>query len=198
MNWRVMTSASSAAAHADDALAQAQDEVAETFGNIAEFWGFTRTQGRIFGLLFLSPEPLGHAAIRDRLGISAGSASMTLASLVQWGVIRRRGRQYVAETDLWALITGVMRKREREHVLSAIERIGRALQVVQQARPSAQLRFARERLEHLAGFFELGRSFLDAFVTRSPIHGLLNTIVRRSKKFPSVPKAWDPHVRIGA
>lgn len=184
---------------ADNALQEAQDEVAETFGNIAEFWGFTRTQGRIFGLLFLSPEPLGHGAIRDRLDISAGSASMTIASLVQWGVIRRRGRQYVAETDLWKVITGVMRKREREHVLAAIERIGRAIAAVRAAEPTPALRFALARLEHLQSFFELGRSFLDAFVARSPVHGLLNTIVRRSKKkFPSSPKGRDPHVRIGA
>src|SRR5688572_29367706 len=101
------------------ALRQAQDEVAEIFGNIAAFWGFTRTQGRIYGLLFLSAEPLGHKDIQSRLGISAGSTSMTLASLAQWGVVRRRDRFYEAETDMWKVITGVLRRRERDQVNDA-------------------------------------------------------------------------------
>ena len=60
---------------ADRLLSEAQDELARTFEGIAEFWGFTRTQGRIFGLLFLSPEPMDHGSIRARLQISAGSTS---------------------------------------------------------------------------------------------------------------------------
>ena len=77
----------------DARIAKAQSEVAEVFGNIAAFWGFTRTQGRIYGLLFLSPEPLPFAEIKDRLGISAGSTSMTLQSLGDWGVVHRHGRR---------------------------------------------------------------------------------------------------------
>ena len=73
----------SALAHPDDppseplppVIVRAQDELAEVFASIAEFWGFTRTQGRIFGLLLMSPEPLDQPAIRGRLEISAGSAS---------------------------------------------------------------------------------------------------------------------------
>jgi hypothetical protein len=39
-------------------LLHVQDELAAVCASIAEFWGFTRTQGRIFGLLLMSPEPL--------------------------------------------------------------------------------------------------------------------------------------------
>src|SRR5688500_13545509 len=113
------------ATSAERTLHQAQDELAEVFGNIAAFWGFTRTQGRVFGLLFLSPVPLGHAEIRARLDASAGSVSMTLTSLQHWGVVRREGRHFVAETDLWQMITGVMRRRERAQVDDAIERVAK-------------------------------------------------------------------------
>jgi len=169
----------------DSPLASAQLEVAEIFGGIAAFWGFTRTQGRIYGLLFLCAEPLGQTEIRDRLGISTGSASMTLASLEAWGVVLRRdGRLYEPETDLWKVITGVLRRREREQVESAIDRIARVRHVLDAiADPSPAERFAQHRAEQLEEFFALGQRFLEAFVQRSPLRGLINTIAQRAAKF---------------
>lgn len=176
-----------------------QDEIAHVFGNIAAFWGFTRTQGRIFGLLFLSPEPLDHRTIRDRLGISAGSTSMTLSSLMDWGVVHRFDRHYVAETDLWKLITDVMRRRERAQVNDAITRAARAIDLLAGAPlGSPTIRFALGRVEQLQGFFKLGRSFLDAFVARRPVHGLLTRIARGTTRFPALLHQWDRNVRIGS
>lgn len=189
-------------AHATDpataVLAQAQDEIAEVFGNIAAFWGFTRTQGRIFGLLFLSPEPLGHAEIRDRIGASAGSVSMTLSSLQHWGVVQRDGRRFVAETDFWKLITGVMRRRERAQVDDAIARIERVVEMLSNTHdPSPAIAFARARATSVRDFFELGRRFLDAFVARGPIQGLLSTIAQRAATIPSRLRHWGHDVGIG-
>jgi DNA-binding transcriptional regulator GbsR (MarR family) len=180
---------------AQQALSQTQDEVGDIFGDIAAFWGFTRTQGRIYGLLFVSPQPLSHSEIRDRLGISAGSASMTLASLVSWGVLRRRDRLYEAETDMWKVITGVFRRRERDQVVTAIDRTRRVLDRLGAVdAPSDALTFARQRVEQLSEFFELGRRFLDAFVARNPVAGLLSTIAQRAAKFR--PRS-ENDVRIG-
>lgn len=177
----------------------AQDEVADVFGNIAAFWGFTRTQGRIFGLLFLSPEPLDHSTIRDRLGISAGSTSMTLNSLIDWGVVHRRGRLYMAETDMWKLITDVMRRRERAQVNDAITRVDQAIDLLAGAPlGSMRVRFALERVERLLAFFKLGRSFLDAFVARRPVHGLITRIARGTARFPAILHNWDSNARIGS
>jgi hypothetical protein len=174
-------------------LAAAQEEIAEVFGNIASFWGFTRTQGRIFGVLFLSPEPLGHSEIRARVGASAGSVSMTLASLVHWGVVHRRGRLYAAETDFWKMITGVMRRRERAQIDDAIDRVGRVVDMLAQLssgpsgpqwrEASPAVAFARARVESLLEFFELGRRFLDAFVARHPVQGLLSSIAHKAARF---------------
>lgn len=165
------------------ALVAAQDELAGVCESIAEFWGFTRTQGRIFGLLLLSPEPLDHKAIHTRLGISAGSASMTLAALVEWGVLHREGRKYRAETDLWALITRVLQRREREKVDEAIERVERALAALSDAQAAdARLVFARDRLRYLLEFFTLGRSLLAALLSRGPVSGILTSLARRAAR----------------
>ncbi|MEM6995250.1 MAG: MarR family transcriptional regulator [Myxococcota bacterium] len=185
------TEGASHASDADSTLAMAQREVSDVFGNIAAFWGFTRTQGRIFGLLFLSPEPLPHGEIRERLGISTGSTSMTLASLQDWGVVHRQDRLYVAETDLWKLITGVFRRRERAEVVDAITRMGAVVEALAQVPDaSPRLRFARARAESLHEFFRLGKRFLDAFVARgsgaSKIHQLISALAQRSSLFPAL------------
>jgi DNA-binding transcriptional regulator GbsR (MarR family) len=169
-------------------LEAAREEIADMFGNIAAFWGFTRTQGRIFGVLFLSPEPLGHSEIRARVGASAGSVSMTLASLVHWGVVHRKGRVYAAETDFWKMITGVMRRRERAQIDDAIDRVARVVdRLAALARDrdgtDVPIAFAHARLESLLEFFELGRRFLDAFVARHPVQGLISSIAHKAARF---------------
>lgn len=183
---------------AQEILLRAQDELADVFGNIAAFWGFTRTQGRVFGLLFLSPGPLGHAEIRARLDVSAGSVSMTLTSLQHWGVVQRHGREFVAQTDLWQIITGVMRRRERAQVDDAIDRVRRILELLNEAPAgSPAIAFARGRMVQLHDFFELGRRFLDAFVARHRLSGLLSSIAQQASRFPALLRHWGQDVRVG-
>src|SRR5438094_6483235 len=96
---------------ARERLRWAQDPAVETCGRIAQFWGFTRTMGRTFGLLYVAPQPLTQAELQRRLRISAGNASMTLTALARWGVVRRvvvrgdRREHYEAETDFWKMIS---------------------------------------------------------------------------------------------
>ena len=170
------------------ALLHVQDELAGVCAAIAEFWGFTRTQGRIYGLLLMSPEPLDHGTIRTRLEISAGSASMTLASLHEWGVVRRDGRHYSAETDFWKLIRTVLDRRERPQVEDAIQRVQAALAALQAVPDEPRIRVVRARLAYIDNFFRLGRTLLAALLTRGPVHGILGGLARRAvDKFPAAP-----------
>ena len=117
---------------AADELDEARALATDACGRIAEFWGFTRTMGRAFGLLYLSREPLPQAEIQARLGISAGSASMTLAALGRWGVVHKiwvrgqRREHYQAETDFWKMISGVLNERERREISAAVDVVSRA------------------------------------------------------------------------
>ncbi len=164
-------------------LVRAQDEISDICASIAEFWGFTRTQGRIFGLLLMSPEPLEHGAIRSRLDISAGSASMTLAALLEWGVVHRDGRKYRAETDFWKLITHVLERRERAKVEDALERVAVVLAELSAASSDdPRIAFLRARLVYIHDFFLLGRSFLNALLSRGPVRGILGSLARRAAR----------------
>jgi DNA-binding transcriptional regulator GbsR (MarR family) len=177
---------------------QAQERVAEVCGEITEFWGFTRTQGRVFGLVFMSPEPLDHRTVRERLDISAGSASMTLTSLVEWGVLHRDGRLYVAETNFWKLITSVLRQREGDLIIDAIDRVRSVAEMLKEAPDDPRTRFARKRIAHMLEFFDMGRALFEAVIERNPVRGILNTMMRRSASLrpAKFPKRGDD-VRIG-
>jgi DNA-binding transcriptional regulator GbsR (MarR family) len=156
-----------------EALDQARDLGIDTCGRIAEFWGFTRTMGRAFGLLYLSPEPLTQAEIQKRLGISAGSASMTLAALVRWGVVHKiwvRGQRrdhYRAETDFWKMISGVLNERERREIAAALDLVSQAEKRARDARRTAsrtarkQVDFTAQRLARLHEICRLGEVMLD-------------------------------------
>ncbi|MFO7566601.1 MAG: hypothetical protein R6X02_28415 [Enhygromyxa sp.] len=175
---------------ADDAevVLRAQDRVSDVMGEIAEFWGFTRTMGRIFGLVYMSPEPLDQSTVRTRLGISAGSASTTMTALLEWGVLHREGRLYVAETNFFKLITAVLRQREAarvEHGIAAAREVVGELRSADLADPA--VRFALARAEHMLGFFEMGASFLEAFVERSPIRAILNGLARTASRLRPAP-----------
>ena len=104
--------------------------------------------GRAFGLLYLSREPLPQAEIQARLGISAGSASMTLAALGRWGVVHKvwvrgqRREHYQAETDFWKMISGVLNERERREIGAAVEVVSRA-EASRARRPGPPRRGAR-------------------------------------------------------
>ena len=161
----------------DDAVA-AQDLVVDTFGRIIEFWGFTRTMGRVFGLLYLTPESLSLQDICDRLHISAGNASMTLNGLLRWGVVRKvwiKGERrdfYEAETDFWKMIAGVLNERERREIRLANEAMERAIAMTRAARNQTRgetrkhVEFTLERLERIQTLFRLGETILDTLLSK--------------------------------
>jgi HTH-type transcriptional regulator, glycine betaine synthesis regulator len=163
----------------DGDLTSARDLAIDACGRIAQFWGFTRTMGRAFGLLYLSRDPLPQSEIQARLGISAGSASMTLSALGRWGVVHKvwvrgqRREHYQAETDFWKMISGVLNERERREIGAAVEVVGRAESVARQAqaalgaptpsgrRAKAEADFLLERVSRLGEICRLGETLLD-------------------------------------
>jgi DNA-binding transcriptional regulator GbsR (MarR family) len=61
--------------------------------------------------------------IMERLRISRGNASMSLRSLVEWGIVQRvhkrgdRKEYFEAEQDVWALARTIIRERLRREIL---------------------------------------------------------------------------------
>lgn len=141
------------------ALSRATDISIETMGRMAEFWGFTRTQGRVFCMLFLSARPLTQAELAEHLDVSPANISMSLNGLLRWGAIHKvyekgsRKVRYEAEPELRKIIRSVLGGREQNELHEAVESFSEAIDFVRRERSRRQLtpdeEFVRERIQHL-------------------------------------------------
>src|SRR3954462_3409885 len=137
-----------------EAASREQDllhEVADAVGALMEFWGFKRVMGRIWALLYLRGDELSASELCDPLSISSGAASMALSELEHWAVVRRirragdRREYFEAETDVWKMISRVLRERE----LTQIERSLEVFERVRDKLRSLPLPGERGRLEEI-------------------------------------------------
>jgi len=77
----------------------AKRSVGQRHGRAAHrVWGFKRNMGRVWAVLYLSPEPLTAQDLRDLLRLSSGAVSMILSDLSRWGSYARYGSRVTAVT----------------------------------------------------------------------------------------------------
>ncbi|HEX9049385.1 MAG TPA: ArsR family transcriptional regulator [Anaeromyxobacter sp.] len=167
-----MTAAAPRAAPAPSSFALARTDlaVADAVGAIMELWGFRRQLGRIWAVLFLSDRPLAAPDLCERLRISTGLLSMSLGELRRWGVVRSveiagdRKEHFEAETNVWKLVSRVLREREKRAVEGALATFEGALDDLRAALADVDpavkraARFKARRLELLA---DLSRAALN-------------------------------------
>lgn len=155
-----------------EAQAHAVALVAEAVGELMRFWNFKPSMGRIWAVLYLSPEPLDAEEIEKIAGLSAGNVSMSLQDLSHWGVVQRahvagatpsKRRTYEAETDIWKLVGRVFRDRELRLVDETISQLEAALLALntlgKSSSPPEMLRsrFLATRVDRLLRLAKVGR-----------------------------------------
>src|SRR5512142_81696 len=178
------------------ALARADLAAADAVGAIMELWGFRRQLGRIWAVLFLSDRPLAAPDLCERLRISTGLLSMSLAELRRWGVVRSveirgdRKEHFEAETNVWKLVSRVLREREKRAVESALATFEGVLEdlraAVEDVDPAVKraARFKAKRLELLASLSRAALNVLRLLVDSgradaSPLRVLSEALGRR-------------------
>jgi HTH-type transcriptional regulator, glycine betaine synthesis regulator len=179
------------------ALARVDLAVADAVGSLMELWGFRRQLGRIWAVLFLSDRPLAAPDLCERLRISTGLLSMSLAELRHWGVVRSvvvpgdRKEHFEAETNVWRLVARVLREREKRAVEEALATFERALAEVRAAvadvdpAVKAGARFRAKRLEVLADLSRAALNVLKLLVDSAradvgPLKALSEALGRRA------------------
>ena len=125
-----MTTASSIASLATG-LSASEREIIELFVQLAAVIGYPRSVGELYGMLFLSPDPLTADDLIERLGMSNGSASQGLKVLRNLGAIKTayipgdRRRHFEAELNVRKIISGFMRQQVAPNLAEAHERLER-------------------------------------------------------------------------
>ena len=163
-------------------LTEPEIAVSDAVGRLIEFWGFKRTMGRVWTLLYLTPSPLTAQDLQELLQISSGAVSMTLAELTRWGVIKKvwvqgeRRDCYAAEVALWRMISRVLGQRERAEILSSIDAFERAIETYDRRRQASAAKeersradFQMRRVKALLDLARLGRTLLDALLSTARV-----------------------------
>ena len=98
-------------------------------GDIAEMTSFNRSLGQLYGLLYISPEPLSLEEIARTCRMSKGNASIHLRILENWNAVHASSKPgtrkdyYTANTDLKSLVT----QRLQEGISKRITRVRKRL-----------------------------------------------------------------------
>ncbi len=111
------------------ALSDLEREVIALFVRVADLLNLPRSVGEIYGVLFITTEPLCLDDCRLRLNISKGSTSQGLKILRSFGAIRTvyvpgdRKDYYIAETSLRKIAAGFASEQIQPHVASGKDRL---------------------------------------------------------------------------
>jgi DNA-binding transcriptional regulator GbsR (MarR family) len=132
----------------------AELRAADAMGRLMEFWGFRRHMGRLWTILYLSPEPMTTTDLAETLQLSSSAVSLSLGELVHWGAVRKTWRPgkrkdfYQAESSVWKLLRRVYERRELNLIREAIEAFGDAQRSLDEARGHLNAE-DRRRVDHM-------------------------------------------------
>jgi DNA-binding transcriptional regulator GbsR (MarR family) len=142
-----------------------EHEVISLFVQISGILGMPRSVGEIYGLLFISQQPLPMDEIMGRLGISKGSASQGLKFLRGAGAVQPvlvpsdRRMHYEAVAELRNLVTRFLQHRFIPHLDTGLARLGRITELTKTLPPDER-RYVQGRLKLLQSWERNGRRVL--------------------------------------
>jgi HTH-type transcriptional regulator, glycine betaine synthesis regulator len=159
-------------------LAQAREQLIQEIGRLSAFAGFNKAMGQIYGLLYLTKDPLSLGEIAEQLDISKGNASLNIKTMQRWGLIQpvsKKGDRrdyYLAETDFGKIVQDILTERDKkefDHALEAISGILDSVKTKNGAKEEADNRFYQERLGNLLAFGKATNQMVQAFINMGNI-----------------------------
>jgi DNA-binding transcriptional regulator GbsR (MarR family) len=151
----------------DALLGSARDQFVALWGQMASNWGIPRTMAEVHALLYIAGGPLNTDDVMENLSVSRGSASMTLRSLEEWGIISRvhmrgdRKEYFQAEQDVWKLFRTILRERKKREIDPLLDALRECRNLTGEKRRrtigpgAAAVAAHNERLDNMLSFVEM-------------------------------------------
>ena len=147
-------------------LSSLQRQVVEFFVDGVRVLGLPRSLGEIYGLLFISPDPLSLDDLVRILGISKGSASQGLRTLRTLGAVREasgngdRRTYYEPAVELKRLVGGFIREQVRPHLDSGKSKLQLLSETANRIEQPDEREFVTARIERLESWMKRGGQVL--------------------------------------
>ena len=138
-------------------LTSIQAQVVESAGELAASLSLARSVGQIFGLLYVSAEPLSLDDLCERLSISKGGASVNLRTLENWEAVERvwvkgsRRAHYRASRDLKRIALRRVEEGGRRRLALVKDRLARVEEKLSEPKDERDRALA-ERLKEFKSF----------------------------------------------
>jgi len=137
----------------DAPLTRAQEEVIAYFCDGVRVLGLPKSIGEIYGLLFISRDPLSLDDLVSKLDMSKGSASQGLKFLRNLGAVHRneveRRSYYSPELNLKSLVGGFIKEEIRPHLQSGEDKLKKIHAVMEKEQDGLSDGFYQERFEKI-------------------------------------------------
>jgi DNA-binding transcriptional regulator GbsR (MarR family) len=155
---------------------EAELKSADAMGRLMEFWGFRRHMGRLWTILYLSPDPMTTTELAEILQLSSSAVSLSLGELVHWGAVRKTWRPgerkdfYQAESSVWKLLRRVYERRELNLIREAIDAFGEAQRQLAETRSllgqeeRRRVDYMHKRLSRLSALSKAGERLVRLLV----------------------------------
>lgn len=147
----------------DDPLTEARQNFIQGMSRISHFWGFPKAMGAIYGAIYLSPQPVSLDELVAQVGVSKGAVSTNVRTLERLGMVHKhvevgdRKDYYIAESDFWKVVRGVLREREQQEFDLALRTVGDSLTMAQSpdalAVDAETAVFYQQRMQNIQDFF---------------------------------------------
>ncbi|MFQ5399495.1 MAG: GbsR/MarR family transcriptional regulator [Anaerolineae bacterium] len=143
-------------------LDQAREHFVQGMSRISHFWGFPKAMGAIYGVIYLSPDPMPLDELVKQVGVSKGAVSTHVRALERMSMVHKhihvgdRKDYYFAETDFWKVVRSVLKEREKNEFNRALHTVDESLAMVQSvevAEDAPLASFYAERLQAMQRFF---------------------------------------------
>lgn len=159
-----------------DTLRKGQDRFISIWGEMGSSWGIPRTMAEVHALLYIVGDAMCTDDVMDRLGISRGNASMSIRSLLDWGVVSRthkrgdRKEYFRAEQDVWRMFRTILRERKRREidpVLLALFECRDLTNSLDSDEITSIVKLHNNRLDEMLHFMKLIDSLANRFISPS-------------------------------
>jgi DNA-binding transcriptional regulator GbsR (MarR family) len=157
---------SSLSAERASGLSEVEIGVIDFFVSAVKVLGMPKSIGEIYGLLFVSAQPLPLDTLCERLTMSKGSASQGLKLLRAFGAVRAvyrggdRRDHFTAEIELKRLAAGFMREQIQPRLSHGEERLNQLAQLATTLPANEEGDFQRDRVAKLERWSDRSRDVL--------------------------------------
>ncbi|MEX0721051.1 MAG: hypothetical protein WD059_10315 [Balneolaceae bacterium] len=153
------------------AYEEALDQFVVLWGEMASAWGINKTMSQIHALLYAESHPLDTDSIMKKLRISRGNANMNLHRLLEWDLIHKahfkgdRKDYYTAETDVWNIVSTIIRERQQREIAPIRENLVMCLETLESGgMEDIESQEFKGRIESYMEFLEMFERFTGALL----------------------------------